>query len=48
MLNLGYNLIFIDPTPLAVKYFKKNFDYNLYDKKFIFYEKGLWNEKNKP
>lgn len=45
MLNLGYNLIFIDPTPLAVKYFKKNFDYNLYDKKFIFYEKGLWNEK---
>ena len=23
MLNLGYNLIFIDPTPLAVKYFKK-------------------------
>ena len=25
MLNLGYNLIFIDPTPLAVKYFKKKF-----------------------
>ena len=47
MLNLGYNLIFIDPTPLAVKYFKKNFNYNLYDKRFIFYEKGLWNEKTK-
>ena len=23
MLNLGFNVIFIDPTPLAIEYFKK-------------------------
>ena len=45
MLNLGFNVIFIDPTPLAIEYFKKNFDYNLYKQKYRFYEKGLWNEK---
>lgn len=45
MLNLGYNIIFIDPTPLAIEYFKNNFDFKFYKKKFIFYEKGLWKIK---
>ena len=45
MLNLGFNVIFIDPTPLAIEYFKKNFDYNLYKQNYKFYEKGLWNKK---
>ncbi len=45
MLNLGYKIIFIDPTPLAIKYFKNNFDREFYKKKFLFYKKGLWKIK---
>jgi len=45
MLNLGYKIIFIDPTPLAIEYFKNNFDHEFYKKKSIFYKKGLWKTK---
>ena len=47
LLSLGYKIIFVDPTPNAIKYFDKYFDKKKFKNSFVFYKKALWNNEDK-